>query len=114
MENKKLWQIKASKKFKIKVIEGGYRPKEKVHVSLQIVKQTIEIKIKNEGKGIPEADIPYIFQPFFRAENTAASKGYGIGLSLVERIVNLHLGSISVQSEQNGWTEFTVKFPIAT
>lgn len=72
----------------------------------------IIIKVKNEGKGIPEADIPYIFQPFFRAENTASSKGYGIGLSLVERIVLLHNGQISVQSEINGLTEFTLRFPM--
>ncbi len=72
----------------------------------------IVIKVSNEGKGIPEADIPYIFQPFFRAENTASSKGYGIGLSLVERIVLLHNGQISVKSELNGTTEFTLRFPM--
>ena len=118
-DNEELLQIKGDEKLVLtalkNLIENGckFSTNKQAHVSLQIIEQTIEIKIKNEGKGIPEADIPYIFQPFFRAENTAASKGYGIGLSLVERIVNLHQGSISVQSEQNGWTEFTVKFPIA-
>jgi signal transduction histidine kinase len=82
------------------------------HASIQTEGNWITIKVKNEGKGIPEADIPYIFQPFFRAENTASSKGYGIGLSLVERIVLLHNGQISVQSEINGLTEFTLRFPM--
>jgi signal transduction histidine kinase len=82
------------------------------HASIQTEGNWIIIKVKNEGKGIPEADIPYIFQPFFRAENTASSKGYGIGLSLVERIVLLHNGQISVQSEINGLTEFTLRFPM--
>jgi signal transduction histidine kinase len=118
-DNEELLQIKGDEKLVLtalkNLIENGckFSTNKQAYVSLQIVEQTIEVKIKNEGKGIPEADIPYIFQPFFRAENTAASKGYGIGLSLVERIVNLHQGSISVESEQNGWTEFTVKFPIA-
>jgi signal transduction histidine kinase len=118
-DNEELLQIKGDEKLVLtalkNLIENGckFSTNKQAHVSLQIIEQTIEIKIKNEGKGIPEADIPYIFQPFFRAENTAASKGYGIGLSLVERIVSLHQGSISVDSEQNGWTEFTVKFPIA-
>jgi signal transduction histidine kinase len=118
-DNEELLQIKGDEKLVLtalkNLIENGckFSTNKQAHVSLQIIEQTIEIKIKNEGKGIPEADIPYIFQPFFRAENTAASKGYGIGLSLVERIVNLHQGSISVESEQNGWTEFTVKFPVA-
>lgn len=119
-DNEELLQIKGDEKLILtalkNLIENGckFSTNKQTYVSLQIVDESIEIKIKNEGKGIPEADIPYIFQPFFRAENTAASKGYGIGLSLVERIVNLHLGSISVESEQNGWTEFTVKFPIAS
>jgi len=82
------------------------------HACIQTEGNWIIIKVKNEGKGIPEADIPYIFQPFFRAENTASSKGYGIGLSLVERIVLLHNGQISVQSEINGLTEFTLRFPM--
>jgi signal transduction histidine kinase len=118
-DNEELLQIKGDEKLVLtalkNLIENGckFSTNKQAYVSLQIVEQTIEVKIKNEGKGIPEADIPYIFQPFFRAENTAASKGYGIGLSLVERIVSLHQGSISVDSEQNGWTEFTVKFPIA-
>jgi signal transduction histidine kinase len=119
-DNEELLHIKGDEKLILtalkNLIENGckFSTNKQAYVSLQIVEKSIEIKIKNEGKGIPEADIPYIFQPFFRAENTAASKGYGIGLSLVERIVSLHLGSISVQSEQNGWTEFTVKFPIAS
>ena len=119
-DNEELLQIKGDEKLILtalkNLIENGckFSTNKQTYVSLQIVDESIEIKIKNEGKGIPEADIPYIFQPFFRAENTAASKGYGIGLSLVERIVNLHLGYISVESEQNGWTEFTVKFPIAS
>jgi signal transduction histidine kinase len=118
-DNEELLQIKGDEKLVLtalkNLIENGckFSSNKQALVSLQIVNNIIEIKIRNEGKGIPEADIPYIFQPFFRAENTAASKGYGIGLSLVERIVNLHQGSISVESEQNGWTEFTVKFPIA-
>jgi signal transduction histidine kinase len=119
-DNEELLQIKGDEKLVLtalkNLIENGckFSTDKQAHVSLQIIAQTIEIKIKNVGKGIPEADLPYIFQPFFRAENTAASKGYGIGLSLVERIISLHQGSISVESEQNGWTEFTVKFPIAT
>jgi signal transduction histidine kinase len=68
--------------------------------------------VKNLGKGIPKSDLPYIFQPFFRGENTANSKGYGIGLSLVERIINLHNGNIQVQSEINEWTEFSISLPI--
>jgi signal transduction histidine kinase len=98
----------------LNIIENAckFSTHKKAHACIQTEGNWIIIKVKNEGKGIPEADIPYIFQPFFRAENTASSKGYGIGLSLVERIVLLHNGQISVQSEINGLTEFTLRFPM--
>jgi len=96
------------------LMENGckFSPNKQVHAQLAIVNNQIEIEVKNEGKGIPETDLPFIFQPFFRGENTANAKGYGIGLSLVERIIHLHNGQISVSSELNGWTVFKVILPI--
>ncbi|CAM3832658.1 HAMP domain-containing sensor histidine kinase [Aquirufa aurantiipilula] len=88
-----------------------FSPKHCAFVGLRVYHNTINIRVKNEGKGIPKSDLPYIFQPFFRGENTASSKGYGIGLSLVERIIHLHNGSIQVQSNPNEWTEFTMSLP---
>lgn len=89
-----------------------FSPNKQAHVSLSIENNQIIIEVKNEGKGIPEADLPFIFQPFFRGENTANSKGYGIGLSLVERIIHLHNGQITVSSAINSWTTFKVLLPI--
>ena len=90
-----------------------FSPSKQAYIQLNIVKDHVEIQVKNEGKGIPEQDLPYIFQPFFRGENTANAKGYGIGLSLVERIIHLHNGQISVQSSADAWTTFTVVVPIS-
>jgi signal transduction histidine kinase len=89
-----------------------FSPNKQAHIHLSINNQNICFEVKNEGKGIPEADLPFIFQPFFRGENTANAKGYGIGLSLVERIIHLHNGQISVNSELNSWTTFKVNLPI--
>ena len=113
-ENEEVLQIKGDEKLMLTALKNlmenacKFSNHKMAFVSLQMKENKIEISIRNEGKGIPELDIPYIFQPFFRAENTAASKGYGIGLSLVERIIHLHQGQITVQSEQQGWTEFKV------
>jgi len=117
-EDEELLHMKGDEKLVLTAIKNLLENacKFSTHKTAQACIQTegkwIVIKVSNEGKGIPEADIPYIFQPFFRAENTASSKGYGIGLSLVERIVLLHNGQISVQSELNGTTEFTLRFPM--
>ena len=117
-EDEELLHMKGDEKLVLTAIKNLLENacKFSTHKTAQACIQTegkwIVIKVSNEGKGIPEADIPYIFQPFFRAENTASSKGYGIGLSLVERIVLLHNGQISVKSELNGTTEFTLRFPM--
>jgi signal transduction histidine kinase len=113
-ENEELLMIRGDEKLILTAIKNlmenacKFSPHKQAFVNLAIRDSRIVIEVKNEGKGIPEADLPYIFQPFFRGENTANAKGYGIGLSLVERIVHLHTGQISVQSEINAWTAFTV------
>lgn len=72
---------------------------------------TILISVFNEGPQIPETDLPYIFQPFFRSNATApSSKGHGVGLAVVAQIVEIHKGTISVQSAQEG-TTFTLTLP---
>lgn len=83
----------------------------KALVFLKIDSRQIEVKVSNEGTGIPENDLPYIFQPFFRGASTASFKGYGIGLSLVERIISLHKGTIQVSSDHSHWTHFIVNLP---
>jgi signal transduction histidine kinase len=55
-----------------------------------------------------------IFQPFYRAKNAAGTKGHGIGLSLVEKIVTLHKGKLNVESELQQGSTFTVSLPLGT
>jgi signal transduction histidine kinase len=67
--------------------------------------------IKDKGIGIPEKDMPYIFDPFFRASNVKGSKGYGIGLPLAQNIIKLHKGIIDVSSKEAEGTEVLVRIP---
>ncbi len=69
------------------------------------------IHFSDNGIGIPEEEIRMIFQPFYRARNAIGIKGHGIGLSLVERIISLHKGNITVKSEINKGTDFTLSLP---
>lgn len=82
----------------------------RVEVSLTATERAVEVVFKDTGKGIPVQDQALVFQPFYRGDNTATVKGYGIGLSLVERIVKLHNGSIKVQSTPTVGTTFTLNF----
>jgi signal transduction histidine kinase len=81
-----------------------------VKISLFAFKNKISVQFCDHGKGIPPEDRNLVFQPFYRSENTANIKGHGIGLSLVERIVKLHNGTISIQPNQPMGTTFNIDF----
>lgn len=72
------------------------------------------IEISDQGIGIPDDELRYVFEPFFRARNTTYYKGYGIGLPLAARIVKLHAGELNIFSKPNVGTKVTLKFPITT
>ncbi|MDR6806461.1 signal transduction histidine kinase [Dyadobacter sp. BE34] len=81
-----------------------------VNVCLLPSRGQLGLTFSDNGKGIPDKDKSLVFQPFYRSDNTANIKGYGIGLSLVERIVKLHNGSISIQSNVPKGTTFRLTF----
>lgn len=74
---------------------------------------TFTISIQDEGEGIPEEDIPHIFDRFYRVDKsrTRATGGKGIGLAVAKEIVELHNGSIEVKSEVEVGTEFIIELP---
>jgi signal transduction histidine kinase len=71
------------------------------------------IVVRDQGIGIPASDLPYIFEPFRRAENVAGKiKGTGIGLSSAYQIVKQHGGTITVESQEGKGSLFTVQLPL--
>ena len=73
----------------------------------------LQITIADEGRGIPEEELSNIFQPFYRVDESRIVRGFGLGLSLAERIIKLHKGSIEVESEPGKGTEFRIHLPAA-
>lgn len=74
----------------------------------------IKISITDTGIGISKKQLPYIFKRFYRADqsrNQTKIRGFGLGLSMAERIVQSHQGTISVKSKLNKGTTFTVALP---
>lgn len=92
--------------------------KEGGHISINITKEDkfAKISITDNGEGIPEKDIPKIFDIFFQSKNNNAGAsdvtGSGIGLALVKSIVNMHHGDIEVSSKLNQGSTFTVTLPL--
>ncbi len=73
-------------------------------------------RIRNTGRGIPEADRELIFDRFYKVDKSRGldSKSFGIGLFIVKSIVDLHHGTITVNSDGDSFTEFTVSLPLDT
>jgi len=76
-----------------------------------IEENTFHFEIKNTGKGLSKNEIKHIFKRFYQ-KNTH-NKGVGIGLALVKKLIQLHKGTINVDSNINDWTIFKVTLPIA-
>ncbi|MFN3782931.1 MAG: ATP-binding protein [Spirosomataceae bacterium] len=69
------------------------------------------ISIKDEGIGIPKAELSKIFEPFYRSQNASVFKGHGIGLSICKRIIQIHGGRLTVKSELGQGSTFRVILP---
>jgi len=82
-----------------------------VNVSLGASDSEVFIVIRDIGIGIPENELKYIYDPFFRASNTKNYEGYGIGLPLTQNIIRMHQGELIVSSILDGGTTVQVNLP---
>lgn len=76
--------------------------------------QTFWIRISDTGEGIHPADLPHIFEPFYRSpHNHPLQEGMGLGLSIAREIVNAHDGTLLVESTANVGSHFTISLPLS-
>ena len=87
------------------------REKGTISVTLKQIKDTVELTIRDEGLGIAPNDLKHIFDKFYQSDASRAIPGNGLGLTLAQKIVQLHGGYIACQSEVDRWTEFMVRVP---
>ncbi len=83
-----------------------------ISLTLDYRHSTIVLQVTDNGIGIPEIDQKHLFQAFHRAANVETIQGTGLGLAIVQRCVNIHGGSVTVRSEENKGTTFTVTIPV--
>ncbi len=95
------------------LLENGckYSTDERVRVRMAFAPGQVQVTISDHGYGISAADLPHIFEPFYRAQHTMTVNGHGIGLALTERIIALHQGRIVVESTLGQGTLFRVSLP---
>lgn len=83
-----------------------------IEVEVRQIAGATEVRVRDYGPGIPEADRERVFEPFFRVDRsrTRATGGYGLGLSLCKRVMNAHGGTIFVESAAGGGSVFVLRF----
>lgn len=84
-----------------------------IEVSTAYTEKTIEITVKDSGQGIPSDELPHIFKRFHQLDSAHQHNGTGVGLTLVKELVELHKGTVKVQSEYGQGTEFTIILPLS-
>lgn len=96
------------------IMENGckFSKEHVVNVLVRSRSAKLEIQFMDKGYGIPDKDLSNIFEPFYRGGNVQKIRGHGIGLSMTERIVKLHNGTIHVNSAVGEGTMFIIVLPV--
>lgn len=94
---------------KKKQLGDGYEPT--VWVSTKKTNGTVEIKVKDNGNGIPQKLVDKIFQPFFTTKPTGQGTGLGLSLSY-DIITKVHNGQLKVDTKEGEYAEFTISLPV--
>lgn len=87
-------------------------PGGEVYVNMEVKGKKLLISVADEGIGISEEDLPQIFDRFFRGENVGSIEGTGIGLSIMNRCLDLLGGEVKVESTEGKGSEFKVEIPL--
>ncbi|HLO12302.1 MAG TPA: ATP-binding protein, partial [Pseudoneobacillus sp.] len=84
-----------------------------VKLTVSNEEQAIKIEVKDSGSGIPEEDLPFVFERFYKADKarTRGRAGTGLGLAIAKNIIDAHRGHISVQSKMGLGTTFSFLLP---
>ncbi|MGL4364291.1 MAG: sensor histidine kinase [Bacteroidales bacterium] len=87
-----------------------------INISTNLIGEQLQIQVSDNGIGIAKEECKHIFEQFYRVHtgNVHNVKGFGLGLSYVKKIVDLHGGNISVDSEVGTGTTFTILIPVVS
>lgn len=84
----------------------------KIIINVNRINNFVTLSVTDFGIGIPEKEMEFLFDPFFRASNVVNYHGTGLGLPLIKQIVDRHKGSIRLESEINKKTTFHIDLPV--
>lgn len=105
------------KEIVINLVDNAFKhtpPHGSVELSAEASSEHLIVKVRDSGPGIPEEEIPFLFERFFRGTGRGGRRagGTGIGLAIVKEIVDSHRGRIEVESRPGAGTTFVVSLPL--
>ncbi|MBI4804488.1 MAG: HAMP domain-containing protein [Desulfovibrio sp.] len=89
------------------------KPGGQVYVQGWLEEGKVRVMVRDEGEGIPEEDIPRIFERLYRGDKSRSHRGLGLGLSLVRAVLKAHGGNITVKSRVGRGSDFVFSLPAA-
>jgi len=86
----------------------------KIEINTKVKNENVYLSLFNTGKGISKKDTDRVFEQFYRVEKSRSHQygGSGLGLTIVKRIIELHQGKITIESEPEAWTRVNIYLPI--
>ncbi|WP_426661116.1 HAMP domain-containing sensor histidine kinase [Rhodanobacter aciditrophus] len=88
--------------------EGG-----SVEVAVHAAGGQAECVVRDHGPGVPDAELPSLFRPFFRGSNASRAEGHGLGLAIAQRVAKAHGGEILARNAGGGGLEVRLRLPLA-
>jgi signal transduction histidine kinase len=82
-----------------------------VHIALTGLAMQAELRIRDHGPGVPEEELDLLFRPFFRGTNAAQAGGHGLGLAIVQRVMQTHGGEVVARNADGGGLEIIMRLP---
>ncbi|MGH8116047.1 MAG: ATP-binding protein [Rhodanobacteraceae bacterium] len=84
-----------------------------IEVILHTDTQAAELSLRDHGPGVPAEELALLFRPFYRGSNAKRAEGHGLGLTIVQRVVHVHCGSIDARNAEGGGLEVRLRLPLA-
>ena len=92
----------------VRLVHGG-----RVSLALEVDGEQVWVSVRDSGPGVATADLPHIFEPFYRSANARSAKGHaGLGLAIARRIVDLQDGEIAALNCSSGGAAFAFTLPL--
>lgn len=85
----------------------------RIRINVSVVDDRVDVMVSDNGVGIPEQDLPHIFERLYKCDKVRSKKGSGLGLAIVQDLVEKMRGTIQVNSEPSKQTEFRIQFPLS-